>query len=137
MKNFFPGTAKPVIVSYPDDLEILKQDYPLSYRLMVLHRRQEASSLRRLLEHDFPERGELTQRIQSSRNQLSDHWYYKYLLQKWYIDFWRRTFLRKLARVLDLGIKAFVICAALYLLGEIAWAFRPGGAVERVLGGIR
>jgi hypothetical protein len=46
-------------------------------------------------------------------------------------------FNRKLGRVLDLGFKAFVVCAALYFLIEFAWAFRPGGAVERVLGGIR
>jgi len=34
-------------------------------------------------------------------------------------------------------LKAAVILCTLFLLVEIAWAFRPGGAVHRVLGGGR
>ncbi len=42
-----------------------------------------------------------------------------------------------IAGICDFWIKAAVIGAALYLAAEIGWAFWPGHAVDRVLGGLR
>jgi hypothetical protein len=44
---------------------------------------------------------------------------------------------RHICGVCDLWLKVAVCLAALYLFVEIAVAFLPGAAVERVLGGAR
>ncbi|MDR3797986.1 MAG: hypothetical protein P4K93_07525 [Terracidiphilus sp.] len=40
-------------------------------------------------------------------------------------------------RMADVALKAFAILAAIYFSIEIGMAFLPGGAVSRVLGGLR
>ena len=45
--------------------------------------------------------------------------------------------LRRAGRILDCTLKIAVVASALYLLLECGMAFLPGGAVDRVLGGVR
>jgi hypothetical protein len=47
------------------------------------------------------------------------------------------AWLRRAGRDLDLAVKAAVLFAAGYLIGEVIWAFWPGHVVSRVLGGLR
>ena len=45
--------------------------------------------------------------------------------------------LRRAGRILDCTLKVAVFASALYLLLEVGMAFLPGGAVDRIFGGVR
>ena len=130
---YFAGCDKPIIVQYPDNLEILRLDHPLSYKLLVRSR------------SDFLENEELLDRMRHFKvrgraftTRLRTWWTAFILcLRRFYnsIDAWSPN--ARLAGICDLWLKVAVIAGAIWILGEIAWAFRPGGAVERVLGGVR
>jgi hypothetical protein len=129
---FFPGTAKPLIVNFADDIEIRKVEYPLAIHLLVRRRTAEVpESLRRLLDHDFPERDEMMSRIRQ-RHSLAAR------LRTWCEAFetWNPSErVRRIAHEIDCWAKVFIVCAALYLLLEIARGFRPLSEIARGLGG--
>lgn len=144
MSNFFPGTEKPVVVKFANDIEVLKVEYPLSYHLLVRCRKEqeagkparrddEAGSLRRLLDHDFPERDESYDRLHQSDASVPRLRRWRCAMDAWLLS----DRARLIGRRLDIALKVLVVCAALYFFIRIAWAFLPGEAVERVLGGVR
>jgi hypothetical protein len=134
MNTFFPGSTKPVFVQYADDLQILKVEYPLSYVLLVRHREQEAASLgslRRLLDHDFPERTELMNRIR--------RWWFLVTTFTPSDDQLRRAaaWLLRAFQICDIFLKVAVIAAVCFLAMEIVEAFLPGGPAHQVISGGR
>jgi hypothetical protein len=119
MNLFFPGTAKPVIVEYADDLEILKVEYPLAYHLIMRHRAEVKT-----VWID----GRL---IYLRNNSLLAR------LRRWCEAFeaWIPSDrLRRIAHAIDCWVKVGIICAALYFFIEFALAFQSGN-VERALRG--
>jgi hypothetical protein len=114
MNTFFPGTAKPVLVQCADDLEILKVEYPLSYMLLV--RKREGSSTSSFYA------GCLAVTVR---------------LRRWCNAFEAWTPSDRLVGISDLLTKVALIAIASYFLFKVGWAFLPGGAVERVMGGVR
>jgi hypothetical protein len=160
MNTFFPGSTKPVFVQYADDLQILKVEYPLSYVLLVRHREQEAASLgslRRLLDHDFPERTELMNRIRrrDSFAARPRSWAARFKawtpfdrLRRWWFlvttftpsdDQLRRAaaWLLRAFQICDIFLKVAVIAAVCFLAMEIVEAFLPGGPAHQVISGGR
>lgn len=102
---------------------------------------------------DYPDMAELSDRISRREGTLTtrvngSHVHVTASLRRWWslAVNWTPTdrqirrlgeLLRRTTNICDFWLKALVIAAAFYFAGQVIWAFLPGHAVDRVLGGLR
>jgi hypothetical protein len=114
VKPLFLGNTKPVIVQASDDIELLQVDYPSSTIVTARPRSHWKRAVYRHITHPLVIFD-------------SDGKFIRYAIN-WHA--W--VFVGA-----DVALKGAVIAAVFYIAAEVGVAFLPGGAVSRVLGGLR